>query len=139
MYALLSFPVSPSGRSCAPSGGTADKRYNLIVIITFGDIIESAVLNGLHPVRDITVRRQQDYLYVRGCFLDRRHKVYPVTVRKKYIAQDYIRALNSNCFKAVLQSPAWHTSYPSNSNIRDKRVRICTSSSTTKILLIFFG
>ena len=40
---------------------------------------------------------------------------------------------------AVLQSPAWPTSYPSNSNIRDKRVRICTSSSTTKILLIFLG
>ena len=83
--------------------GTADKRYNLIVIITFGDIIESAVLNGLHPVRDITVRRQQDYLYVRGCFLDRRHKVYPVTVRKKHIAQDYIRALK---FQLLQSSPA---------------------------------
>ena len=37
-----------------------DQGENFIVVVAFGNIIESTVLDGLHAVGDITVGGQQD-------------------------------------------------------------------------------
>ena len=41
---------------------TAQQGQDLVVVVALGDVIEGAVLDGLHPVGDVAVGRQQDHL-----------------------------------------------------------------------------
>ncbi len=47
---------------------TAQQGQDLVVVVAFGDVVEGAVLDGLHAVGDIAVGRQQDH-FGGGCDL----------------------------------------------------------------------
>ena len=72
---------------------TADEGNNLVIVISFGDIVESPVLDGLYAIGNIAVSRQENDLHIRRSFLDSQHQVHPVPVGQKNITQSYIGTL----------------------------------------------
>ena len=82
---------------------TADEGNNLVIVISFGDIIESPILDGLHPVGDIAVGGQQNDFHIGSRLFDGQHQVYPVPVGQKHITQSYIGVLD---FQLSQSSPA---------------------------------
>ena len=68
-------------------GSAAQQGQDFVVVVAFGDVVESAVLDGLHAVGNIAVGRQQNH-FDRGCgLLDAAHHLDAVAVGQFDIAQ----------------------------------------------------
>ena len=87
-------------RSCfrLPSGGgfplrfgffhrAAQQRDDLRIVVAFGDVVERAVLDRLHAVRNVAVGGQQDHFGIGRDRLDPADQVDSVAVRQFDVAQ----------------------------------------------------
>ena len=79
---------------------TADYRYDLIVVIPLGNVVECAVFDSLHPVRDISVSRQEDDLCFGLQFFYLLYHLHPVAIGQKHIAQYQLRRFGREQFQA---------------------------------------
>ena len=71
-------------------GRPAQQGQYLVVVVAFGDVVERAVLDGLHPVGDIAVGCQQNHLGGGRGFLDPAYHLDAVAVGEFDIAQYYV-------------------------------------------------
>ena len=70
--------------------GTAQQGQYLVVVVALGDVVEGAVLDGLHPVGDVAISRQQDNFGRRCGLLDLRHHLDAVAVGQLHVAQHHV-------------------------------------------------
>ena len=72
-------------------GGTAEQRQYLVIVVTFGNVIKSSVLDGLHTVGNVAVSGHQDDFHRRCRLLDSAHELHAAAVRQFDIAEHHIR------------------------------------------------
>ncbi len=70
---------------------TAQQRQDLVVVVAFGDVVECAVLDRLHAVRNVAVGGQQDHFGIGRDRLDPADQVDSVAVREFDVAQHDVR------------------------------------------------
>ena len=71
---------------------------DLVVVVAFGDVVEGAVLDGLHAVGDIAVGRQQDHFGGRRGLLDAADHLDAVAVGQLDVAQHHVGVVPAERF-----------------------------------------
>ena len=66
--------------------GLAHQGDDAVVVVALGDVVESAVFDGLHPVGNVPMGSQQNDFHRRKRFPDGAHQLYPISVGQKHIA-----------------------------------------------------
>ena len=79
-------------------GGPAQQGQDLVVVVAFGDVVEGAVLDGLHAVGDIAVGRQQDHFGGRRGLLDAADHLDAVAVGQLDVAQHHVGVVPAERF-----------------------------------------
>ena len=112
-----------------------DERDDFIVVVAFGDVVESTLLNGPHPAGDIAVGGQQDDFRSGRGFPKLFYQIDPISVGQNLTSQ----RMTSKVFPLSICNPdlasaASSTAKPSARMMRANRERSLSSSSITSIL-----
>ena len=70
---------------------TINQRQDAIIVVPFGQVVESAVFNGLHPVGDVAVSGQQNNLELRITGFDIGHEGHPGSIGQFDVAQHHLK------------------------------------------------
>jgi len=73
--------------------GPGQKGDDLIVVVTFGNVVECPVLHGLDPIGDVTIGREEDGFYDGVFRPDIFHEGNTIAVRQLHVAEDDVYGL----------------------------------------------
>ena len=72
---------------------TAGGGYQFVVVVALYQIVECAVLHGLHRIADGAERREHDHLRIRLLTLDRSGQFHPIGIGQLHIAKHNMETL----------------------------------------------